>query len=127
MLEVFDGVHDLRRLREEAAAGRRQRHSGRRALEEGDAEALFQRLDVPGDRGLAQMQRLGRSREVTELCNGHESAQLIRDPRGVPSRQLGIPADRFTALQQRDAQSLIAPIIPFPRPVCTRYLSAGTG
>ena len=74
---MLDGVDDLRGLREKAPAGRRQRHPGRRAFEERDAEPLFERLDVPGDRRLAQMQRFGRSCEVTELGNRDESAQLI--------------------------------------------------
>ena len=46
---------------------RGQCHSGGMPLEKNDAQAFFERFDLSGQRGLAQMQRLGRSRQVTML------------------------------------------------------------
>jgi hypothetical protein len=53
---------------------------------------------VTGERGLAQVQRLGRPRQVAELRNGYERAQLI-EIHGVPVTPRNDP--RLPILLQR--------------------------
>ena len=71
---------------EQAPAGRRKRHARTTSVSNSvDAEPFLQRLDVPGDGGLAQMQRFGGPREVAELGNGNESAKLVEIQGTFPS------------------------------------------
>ncbi|MNQ35989.1 hypothetical protein D3C85_494970 [compost metagenome] len=68
-----------------------QRQSAATAVEQGHAQALFQRLDLRGHGGLGQGQRFGRLGQVAQPGNRDESADLIdfhggkfRPPAAVP-------------------------------------------
>lgn len=54
------------------------------ALEQGDAEFLLQRADLPGDRGLDQVQQFRRPRDAADLGDGHERLELLHVHRCLP-------------------------------------------
>jgi len=56
------------------------------AVEQRDLQRLFQRRDLAGDRGLAEVQRLAGMGEAASLGDGVEHAQLI--PVHLPIRPL---------------------------------------
>ena len=77
MFQVLHRADDLLGLGEEAPPRRRQRHSRRRPLEQRNAELLLQRLDVAGHCRLAQMEGLGRARQMSRLRDGDERTQVV--------------------------------------------------
>src|SRR5262245_20050050 len=70
-------LEQLRGPGEELLAAARQRHPGRIAREELDAELVLERLDLRGQRGLAQMEPLRRPGQVTELGDSDKASKLI--------------------------------------------------
>ena len=91
--EVANRADDLLGFDEKAAARRRQCHSTGRTLEKRHPELLLERLDVAGQRRLAQVQGLGRPGQMAELGDLDEGAKMIE----VHSRALetGTPAGPY--------------------------------
>jgi hypothetical protein len=68
---------------EQFAAGARNLHAVRGALEQAHGEFLFQRLDLGAQRGLAEVQALGRAGQLPGIGDCRKSAKLIQ-LHGVP-------------------------------------------
>ncbi|MCY1547882.1 hypothetical protein D9M68_839620 [compost metagenome] len=66
----------LQRVGVEVAPGVGQLERARVALEQLHAQVILQLLDLARQRGLGDMQPLGRAGEVAFLCHGHEVTQV---------------------------------------------------
>ena len=75
--ELLYCLDDALRVLKQAPARGGERHSRRGALEQRHAQVFFERLDLPRQRGLAQMQGLGGAREMAELGDGDERLKVI--------------------------------------------------
>ena len=62
LLELLDRRQDALGLAEQRPAAWREGHPARRTLEQADAQSLFQRLELTGERGLRQMEPFGSAR-----------------------------------------------------------------
>ena len=71
------GSDDRRRFRQQLLAGGGQRHAAWCPLEQRDAQLVLERFDLRRERGLTDMQLLGRAGQMPELGNGREASQLI--------------------------------------------------
>lgn len=61
---------------EETFPGREQRHSARRASEQGGSKLVFERADLSTERRLRDAKALGGATDVTFLGDGNEVADL---------------------------------------------------
>ena len=86
--QLTAGLQDGLRLRQQLLADARQVYPASGAFEQRHADFFFQRLDLCGDRRLAQMQQLCRLCQVALLRHGDKGPQLINFHDDLsPSRQ----------------------------------------
>ena len=69
---------DLRGLGKQSLPGRCKRHAAWRPFEQGDAELVFQRLDLGRQSRLTDMQLFRSAGQMAQFSDGGEAAQLVK-------------------------------------------------
>ena len=87
LLHLFEVVQDARRRLEHDLAGGGQRGAAPDAIEQPDAELLFQRVDLRAHRGLGELEVLRGAGEALELRDSLKRAQLDQRQFGL----VGLP------------------------------------
>ncbi len=76
--DTLGRAQHLVRVSEQLPAGFGQHHPGRGAFEQSNVQFLLQRLDVAADGGLAQMETLGRTRQMPFFGHCSKRSQLVK-------------------------------------------------
>jgi hypothetical protein len=83
---VLEAGDRVARLDQEHVTGGGEQHPSRRAREELDAEALLEGAHVPAERGLRQMQPVGRRADAALFGDGDEVDEMLELDHGCLDR-----------------------------------------